>query len=436
MSIRVSTRRRRSALWSHPDFLKLWAGQTISIFGTLVTKFALPLIAALLLGAGPAQMALLAGAEIAPGLALGFFAGVLVDRLRRRPILIAADLGRALVLTSIPIAALAGVLRIQQLYAVALLVSILDVFFNVAYPSYLPSLLRREQLIEGNGMLEASASVAEVAGWGIAGLLVQLLTAPLAILVDAASFIISALSVRAIRAPEPLPAPQVEKPHAYHEALHGLRFTLSDPLRRALVGAGALDELFGNAIGVVIILYLVRDLHLSPALMGAIFAVGGISAFFGATFAGRLTRRLGLGRTMLFAAACGAPFAFFVPLASGPLLLATALLVLAQCGDGLRTLYMIDRLSLLQAVTPDRLQGRLHATIAVLEGIATLGGIILGGSLGAIIGLRATLFVACAGRLLGVAWLVVSPIRHLHDFPNRPPAPADKVAILPSPSSG
>jgi MFS family permease len=432
MSTAAAPRARASSLWRHADFLKLWSGQTISIFGTLVTRFALPLIAALMLGAGPAQMALLSAAEILPGLVLGFFVGVLVDRLRRRPMLIAVDLGRALVLGSIPVAALLGSLHLLQVYLVALTVSVLNVCFTVAYPAYLPTLIRREQLVEGNAMLEASASVAEVAGWSVAGMLVQVFSAPLAILVDSATFLVSACSILAVRAREPRPAPPNERLHVGREALHGLRFTVSDPTRRALVGAGALDELFGNALGVVIVLYLVRDLHLPPALMGATFAVGGVSAFCGATLAAPVTRRLGLGRTMLLVAILDAPFAFFIPLASGPVFVVSLLLVMAQLGDGLRTLYQINRLSLLQAVTPARLQGRLHATIAVLEGAATLGGILLGGALGTAIGLRPTLFVACTGHLLGLLWLTLSPVRRLRELPSQPQdvvAPASAVSV-------
>src|SRR6476646_5531858 len=187
MSVRLPSREDApdapTNLWRHPDFLKLWAGQSVSLFGSLLTQFALPLLAALMLGAGAGQMALLAAAEVAPGLLLGFVAGVWVDRLRRRPLLIAADIGRALALASIPVAAVLGALRIEQLYVIAVLVSVCTVFFDVAYPSYLPTLLRREELVEGNSKLAASEAVAEVSGWGIAGMLVQIAGAPLAILV-------------------------------------------------------------------------------------------------------------------------------------------------------------------------------------------------------------------------------------------------------------
>ncbi|HEX5547701.1 MAG TPA: MFS transporter, partial [Ktedonobacterales bacterium] len=214
MSVRLPSRLdppdAPTSLWRHPDFLKLWAGQSVSLFGSLLTQFALPLLAALMLGAGAGQMALLAAAEVAPGLLLGFVAGVWVDRLRRRPLLIAADMGRALALASIPLAAVLGALRIEQLYVVAVLVSICTVFFDVAYPSFLPSLLRREELVEGNSKLAASESLAEVSGWSIAGVLVQVAGAPLAILVDAATFVASAVSLVSIRTKEapPTAAPE------------------------------------------------------------------------------------------------------------------------------------------------------------------------------------------------------------------------------------
>ncbi|HEY3111608.1 MAG TPA: MFS transporter, partial [Chloroflexota bacterium] len=196
----------RSHLWRQPDFLKLWAGQTVSLFGTMVGRFAFLLVAAMTLSASPLEMSLLHIAEMAPALLVGLFAGVWVDRLRRRPIMIWADLGRFLLTLSVPIAALLDALRIEQLYLVALLVGVLATFFDVAYRSYLPSLVRREALVEANARLQATNAVAEVVGFGLAGGLVQLLTAPLAVAVDAFSFLVSAVSLALIGRQEP-PAP-------------------------------------------------------------------------------------------------------------------------------------------------------------------------------------------------------------------------------------
>lgn len=403
-------------LWRHPDFLKLWGGQTVSLFGSLLTQFALPLLAALLLGAGAAEMALLAAAEVVPGLLLGFVAGVWVDRLRRRPLLIAADIGRALALASIPLAAVLGALRIEQLYVVAVLVSVCSVFFDVAYPSFLPSLLRREQLVEGNSKLAASESLAEVSGWSIAGVLVQVAGAPLAILVDAATFVVSAVSLLAIRTKETPPTIAAEaRAKMAREVARGLRFVAADPVRRALAAAGAIDTLFGNALGALITLYLVRDLHLAPVVMGVIFAVGGVSAFAGTLFVPWLARRWPIGRTLLVGMLVYDLGALTVPLASGPAALAVAVLIVGQSLDAAYTIYSVTRLSHFQRTTPDRMQGRLHATLRVVEGCATVVGLALGGILGQTLGVRVTLFIVCAGKLLGPVLLACSPVRRLHD---------------------
>lgn len=404
-------------LWRHPDFLKLWSGQTVSLFGSLLTQFALPLLAALLLGAGAAEMALLAAAEVVPGLLLGFFAGVWVDRLRRRPLLIAADLGRALALVSIPAAATQGALHIGQLYAVALIVSVCGVFFDVAYPSYLPTLLKPRELVEGNAKLESSAALAEVSGWGIAGVLTQLAGAPLAILLDAVTFVVSAISLGAIRTREPRPGAGAdhERRHMGREVRAGLRFVVADPARRMVTAAGALDSLFGNALGTLIVLYLVRDLHLAPVVMGAVFAVGGVSAFAGSLLVTRVSRRWPVGRILPGALLLYDVGALTIPLAGGPTPLAVALLVVGQSLDAAHTLYSVTRLSWFQRTTPDRMQGRLHATLRVVEGGATVIGLALGGILGQMLGVRATLFLVCVGKLLGPLLLASAPVRHLDE---------------------
>ena len=420
MSVRLPSRldppNASTSLWRHPDFLKLWAGQSVSQFGSLLTQFALPLLAALMLGAGAGQMALLAAAEVVPGLLLGFVAGVWVDRLRRRPLLIAADIGRALALVSIPLAAVLGTLRIEQLYVVAVLVSVCSVFFDVAYPSFLPSLLRREHLVEGNSKLAASESLAEVSGWSIAGVLVQVAGAPLAILVDAATFVISAVSLATIRTKEATPTVAAEaREKMAREVAQGLRFVAADPVRRALAAAGATDTLFGNALGALITLYLVRDLHLAPVVMGVIFAVGGISAFAGTFFVPWLARRWPVGRILLAGMLIYDLGALTVPLASGPAALAVAVLIVGQSFDAAYTIYSVTRLSHFQRTTPDRMQGRLHATLRVVDGCATVVGLALGGILGQTLGVRATLFIVCAGKLLGPVLLACSPVRRLRD---------------------
>ena len=420
---------RFTGLWRHPDFLKLWAGQTISTFGSLVSRFALPVTAILILRATPLQITLLSVAELAPGLLVSFFAGAWVDRLRRRPILIAADLGRAVLLGTIPGAALLGILHIEQLYLVALAVSILTVFFDVAYRSYLPSLVRREEVLEGNSKLQASNSVAEVAGFGLAGVLVQALTAPVAILTDALSFLVSAFSVVIIRKPEPPSAPAGEQANAWREIGQGIRLLLGNPVLRAIAATTGTFNLFRSLFGVVIMLYFIRELHLEPVVMGPLFALGGVSAFFGAVLAGWFTRRWGVGRTLIGGLLLGGFLSLLIPLAGGPLLLVLVLLAIPQLfGDGADTIYEINQLSLTQTMIPDRLQGRMNASIRFIEWTAMLLGLLVGGLLGQTVGLRATLLVGAIGGLLSALWLVFSPVRKLCEYPALLAEPANMLA--------
>jgi predicted MFS family arabinose efflux permease len=407
-------RRVTDGLWSQPDFLKLWAGQTISAFGSMVSAFALPVTAILLLKATPLHITLLGAAEIAPGLLVSLFAGAWVDRLRRRPVLIIADVGRALLLGSIPAAALLGVLRIELLYVVALLVSVCAVFFDVAYLSYLPSLVRRRNLLEGNSRLQASASAAEVAGFGLGGALVQALTAPIAILVDAVSFLVSAFSVAIIRRPEPAPA-QSEWHHGVTRDIGlGIRLVLQEPTLLAGLGASATFNMFRSMVGVVIMLYMIRRLDLSPLILGQLFALGGISAFLGAVVAGPVTRRWGVGPTMLGSLALSGLATFLVPLAGGPLAAVLVALAASQLlGDGASTIYEINQVTLVQSMAAFAMQGRLNASKRFADWAARLLGLLAGGLMGQAVGLRPTLFVAAAGGLLSALWLLFSPVRRL-----------------------
>ena len=439
--------------------MKLWAGQTISIFGTLITGVALPLTAIYALHATPAEVALLSAANVAPGLALGLFAGVWVDRLRRRPILIAADVGRALALGSVPVAALLGALHIEQLYAVALLTSALTICFESAYPAYLPSLLARNELVEGNSKLTASASVAEVAGFGLGGALVQALTGPLAIGVDALTYLVSAVSLLLIRQPEPAPSERgvavmdtsggEPSPHLreaatspadppsppgggaggggalWRELAVGLRYTLGTPIPRALAGMTAITRLCGSIVEVVLALYLVHDLHLPPLAIGLIWGVGGATSFVGAALAQRVIRRLGIGRAIVWSVFVASAFTIFLPLAGGPLWLVVALMALQQFGDAAYTLNDIGATSVLQAQTPPNALGRLHATIQVIQGVAILIGLALGGALGQTIGLRPTLVIAALGMLLAPLVVALSPVRRLRTVASGPVTVSD-----------
>lgn len=409
---------RRAGLWRHADFLRLWAGQTISQFGSQITLLALPLTAALTLRATPAEMGILAATETAPFLLVGLFAGVWVDRLRRRPMLLVTDCARGVLLFAIPSAALLDVLTIGLLYAVAFLVGILTVFFEVAYQSFLPALVGREQLVEGNSKLEVSRSAAQIAGPGIAGGLVQLVTAPIAIVVDATSFLVSALFLAFVHVPEPTPVPRVPGRSIWREIGEGLRVVIGNPMLRGIAGCTATSNLFSNIIQAVYILYVTRQLGLSAGAIGGIFAVGSTGFLVGALFAGRIARRFGLGPTIIGSIVFGFLGTGLIPLASGTASVAVPLLVAAQFITAFGSpIYNINQVSLRQVITPDHLLGRMNATMRfIVWGTLPIGALI-GGALGTAIGLRPTLIVGATGELFAFLWVFFSPVRMLREQP-------------------
>jgi MFS family permease len=414
----LRARLRPGSLWGNADFTRLWGAQTVSLFGSLVTRTALPFAAILALDATPFQVALLGAADLAPGVLVGLVAGAWVDRLRRRPIMIAADVGRAALLGSIPLASLLDALSLGQLYLVAFLVGILTTFFDVAYLSYLPTLIERDDLLEGNSKLAASASVAEVGSFGLAGWLVQIFTAPLAILIDAFSFVVSALLLLRIRTPERAAERPAGDPEIWREIVEGLRAMLQDGLIRWLAaGAIALDLAF-RVSGAVFLIFATRELGFRPGVLGMIFAVGGVSSFFGAVLASRVGGRIGMGRAMLLGLVLTAAGQLLVPLAQSASLLAAGLLIAQQLiGDGGATLFIVNEVSLRQAVAPPAIMGRINAGIHFLGLIAMLAGTFLGGLIGENVGLRATLvFGAAIPLLAGIAY-AFSPIRHIRAVP-------------------
>jgi MFS family permease len=408
--------RRLTGLWRHADFMKLWAGQTISLLGSSVTMLALPLTAVLVLEATPAQMGILEAVGALPSLLLGLFAGAWADRHRRRPILIAADVGRAVLLSLIPVAALLNLLRIGHLYLVSFLVSALGLFFGVAYGPFILSLIGRERLVEGNSKLAISRSAAEIAGPGLAGGLVQLITAPMAIALDALSFLVSGLFLGLIRTPEPAPAPAEGRQNIWHEMGEGLGLVASHPLLRSIAGCFATVSLFNSALEAVLLLYLTRELGIKAGLVGLIFAVGNVGFLAGALLPERAARRLGLGPAIIAGLLAAALSDLLIPLAGGSTVLMIGILLVAQFLFGLGlTVFSVGQVSVRQAATPDRLQGRMNATIGfVAAGLMPIGAL-LGGGLGETIGLRPALFLAALGEICSVAWLLFSPLRSLRE---------------------
>jgi MFS family permease len=419
----------RSMVWANRDFRRLWAAGTISIFGSLVTRYALPFAAIAVANAGPAQIAVLRALELIGVLLVGLAAGAWVDRLRRRPIMVAADLGRAVLLGSIPLAALAGVLGLGQLFAVAFLAAILSTFFDAADRAFLPGIVERDELIAANSALTASASAAEFSAFGIGGILVQLFTAPFAIALDAASFVASAVLIGSIHRPEP-PSPPVEaREPVLREIRQGVRLVIGSPVLRALTGATAAAHLLWGIFGTSYILFAVGIVGVGPAALGIIAGVGGASSLLGAVVAGRATRRFGLGPCLIGGMILFTIGNAFIPLApSGAVLLGAACLVLQQfVGDGGYTVYDIAQVSLRQSIVDDRLMGRVTSTVNVATVIVQLGGTIAGGLIAAAFGLRIGLLVGLIGGVVAIGFLWFSPVRKLR---GGMPLPVDR-ALLP-----
>jgi predicted MFS family arabinose efflux permease len=419
-------KQKSGGLWRQTDFLRLWLGQTISEFGSTVTREALPLTALLLLNASPFQLGALAAIGSAPVLLVGLFAGAWLDRVRRRPVMIAADLSRAVLLLAIPIAAILGQLRLEHLFVVAPAVGILTVFFAVAHQSYVPTLVSRPYLMEANSKLGVSSSLAEVTAPGTAGVLVQILSAPLTLLIDAASFVASGILILTIRQSEATPTPSPGPTSPWREIGEGIRFVLDNRILRAFAARSVTASFFGNFFAALYAIYCIRTLGLTPALLGLTVAAGGAGGLIGAVIAERLVGRLGIGRTIVAALIVGDAIGWLIPLAGGPIYLATALMILAQlAGDGISSIFEIASLSVRQTITPDHFLGRVNSAMYVLgSGIGPFGALV-GGALGSAIGIREAVVVAVLGGGLGGLWVIFSPVRTLSAIGGSRPAPID-----------
>jgi len=413
----------RSTLWRNSAFVRVWGAATISIFGSLVTRMALPLAAILVLGAGAFEVAVLRSLELGATLLVGLVAGAWVDRLRRRPVLIWADLGRAALLGSVPVAFALGVLTFWQLLAVSGLAAVLTTFFDSADNAYLPTIVERERLVEANSALAASGSASEFMAFGISGFLVQLWTAPIAIAVDAVSFLVSALLLGSIRHEEEPPPPKADREPVLDEIREGLRLVIHDPVLRAFAGAQmALSALWG-IFGATWFLFVLDELELGPAVLGVIAGVGGFSSFIGAVVASRATRRWGIGPVAIVAMLLSALGNAFIPLAPAGLpLIAIGCLVMQQLvADSAVTVYDITEVSVRQTLVRDRALGRVASTFNVAAMLAQLIATLAAGLLAEAIGLRATSWLAPIGGLVGAAILWASPVRTLLVLPERPP---------------
>ena len=399
------------SLWRHADFLRLWSAQAVSAFGSRITREGLPLAAVLTLDATPVQLGILAALGYGPGLVIGLFAGGWADRHRRRPLLIGSDLARMVLLLSIPLAAWSGLLAMGQLYVVAALVGAASVVFDIADHGYLPGLIDRDQLLEGNSKLAVTDSVAEVGGPALAGLLFQLLTAPIALVVNAATYAVSAVLLLAIRRPEPPVEIKPGQRHPLSDLLFGLRAIGDQPLVRPLLGAALLQGLFGAFFAALYMLFAIQTLKIAPALLGLIIAMGGVGALAGALLARLATRRLGPGRAIVIMGGTGALSLMLVPLAPAGPVSGPAFLIAAQLiGDAFMVAAIIPAVTLRQSLFPQSMLGRTSAVFHVAAGATMVVGALVGGALGQVLGVREALWIGAAGVLAGPLLLRFSPL--------------------------
>ena len=409
----------RAPLWRDRTFLAVWSASTISIFGSLITRTALPFAAILVLKAGPLEISAIRSAELIAALIVGLIAGAWVDRLRRRPIMIWADLGRAVLLGTIPVTAVLGFMGMPQLILVAFAAAILSTFFDVADRSYLPTIVAPTRLVAANSALTASASVAEFTSFGIGGFLIKLFTAPIAIAIDAVSFLVSAILLATIRKKEPPPKPTADREPVLSEIRDGMRIVARSPVLRALALAHGGTHILWGIFGTSYLLFATYDLDLDPAAIGIIAGVGGFGSLIGSFAAPIMVRRFGIGRSILLGIIGFTLGNALIPLAPAHAALLGAAFLIGQqlVGDSFATVYEIVEVSLTQASVGERVMGRVNATIGTFTTLLTLAGAVGGGIIAEIFGLRTAFAVGLLGAVAAILVVWFSPIRHIREAP-------------------
>ena len=424
----------RGGLWRNRDFLLVWSGQGVSEVGSQVTTIALPLIAIDALKVGTFAVGVLTACTTAAFLVAGLPAGAIVDRLRKRRVMVLADIGRVLVLGSIPVAWWAGVLGIAQLYACALLAGLLTVFFDVSYQSYLPELVGAGELVDANGKLQATVSTAQLGGPAIGGALVGALGAAGAVAADAASFVVSVLTLAGVRRPDVRPAPpEGGRASLRADIAEGLRYVAGEARIRMVAGCTATSNFFSTLSEAVLLVFLRRSMHLSPSVIGLLFAVGAAGGLAGAFAAAPLARRLGVGRAILTGTVLFALGGICFPLATR-----ADVIVLVVIGQALVSFgavaYNVNQVSVRQTICPPALLGRMNASVRTLVwGVMPLGALV-GGTIGSDLGLRPALWVAAAGGLAAPIWILAAPgVRAMTTMPSAEPAEVEAVPALAGP---
>jgi MFS family permease len=422
------------SLWRHRDFRQLWAAETVSQVGTQVTQLALPVVAVSVLAATPLQMGFLTALETLAFLVVGLPAGAWVDRWRRKRVLVAGDLARAVALASVPVAWALGGLSLGQLFAVAAVTGTATVFFDVAYQSYLPALVDRQQIVDGNGKLETSRAVASVAGPGVTGVLLRLVSAPLLIVVDAVSFLLSAAFIGLIRTPDVVPDRAARRP-LRQEIAEGLSFVVRHPLLRRIVACTGISNLFSAITTALLVLFALRTLGLPQSTLGLVLSAGALGGLAGAVSGAPFARRVGEGRAIPLSVLVIVPFGVLTPLAvlGAP----GVLLALSTFGFGWGSVaYNITQVSFRQRLCPPALLGRMNASVRFLVfGTMPLGGL-LGGVLGSWLGVLPALWIAAAGQLLAALPVALSPLIGMRDLPDELDATTPAAAPVGSGAAG
>jgi len=429
---------RPTSLWHHPNFLKLWTSDTISQFGTQFSGYAIP-FTALLITSDPLTFSILTVSAFISFPLFALFIGVYVDRHRRQRIMVVANVGRGISLGLIPLAAVTGTLTragMPLLYIVSFMVGLLTVFFDISYQAILPSLVERSQLVEGNSKLEWSRSGAQVIGPGMAGLVVQAVFPPLAIAIDATSYIASASVLSRISRNEVIKPPVAG---VWHDLKEGLAIVFKDKRLRSIAGSTATSNFFTNAIFAILILYLVRQLGYTAAVIGTIFFIGGLGAFAGIALSSRLARMFGVGPAIIAAMIVGGlgaiPYALVNPSLSTPIFIANSIPLLGTFRLDLNALilmaggfvvsigvvvYNINQVSLRQSIVPRSIQGRMNATMRWIVWGTIPVGALAGGVLGEVFGLREAIAIAVVGGIFAFLWVFLSPVRSLREIPEPP----------------
>ena len=409
-------------LLRHRDFRLLWIGQTTSRLGSSVTSVALPLVAVATLDASTFEVALLSAAAWLPWLLVGLPVGALVDRLPRRPVLITCDLAALLLFLTIPVAAWLGRLTIGHLLAVALGAGTTSVAFQTAYQVYLPHLLDRDDLAEGNAKMQATEAAAQVGGPGVAGLITQFAGAANAVLADAGSFLVSLLCLLAIRTREPARRRGRRGSTLRQEIGTGVRFTARDPYLRVLTVFGAASNIGLVGYQAILVVFLVREVGVSPGLVGALTAVTGLGGVLGAASATALARRFGSARALVFAELGAAPFGLLIPLTTPGAGLACTVVGGFAIGAGVAVGNVLKG-SFRQTYTPHGLLGRVTVSMQLVNyGTIPLGAV-LGGTLGTALGVREALWIITAGLAVSGLILLTGPLSRHRDLPARPGSP-------------